>query len=154
MPTTLVPSINPTVAAIRQFADLRIRAYELLIEASKVPGLPLLYVKQAEAAAGIAGIALHRVHGQATRDDALALIADLEVIARKVDPLIAAIGDVAFEEFRVNDRQFQDVLANALHDTAIDELSTAAQRAEADAEEDRGDARHPGSHRAAMAREA
>lgn len=155
MSTTLVPSISPTVAAIREASALRLRAYELLIEASKVAGLPALHRCQAEAAAGIAGITLHRIHGQANADDALALNADLEVIARKVDPLIAEIGAVACSEFHgIDDRAFADVLATAIGDGAASELNAASERAAEDQAEADHDARRPGSYRAAMAREA
>jgi len=112
-------------ASLARFHDLRVQASALLLEASRLPALPVLYVAQAEAAAGIAGIKLHRVHGQAGAEDALALRDDVEVLIRKVDPLIAAVGAEAVENFSLDPDLFAGRIENALDD-ATAALSEAA----------------------------
>ena len=124
MPDRPYPATT-TGASLARFHDLRVQASALLVEASRLPALPLLYVSQAEAAAGIAGIELHRVHGQGGAEDALALRDDVEVLIRKVDPLIAAVGAEAVENFRLDPDLFAGRLENALDD-ATAALSEAA----------------------------
>lgn len=149
---------SPTKAApspLVRFNELRLQACQLLMEAARLPSLPALHVAQAEASAAIAGIRLHRIHGQGGSDDALAIRADLEVIARKLDPLIAAIGDVAMEEFHnVDPANFTNVVSNSLSDNAIPHLAALAERIAEERAEELHDARHPGSHAAGYAREA
>lgn len=148
-------SANPAASSLVRFNELRLAAYELLLLASRLPSLPALQARQAEASAGLAGIRLHRVYGQGTADDALAIRGDIETIARKVDPLIAAIGDAAAEEFHnIDQSQFGDALTNAIGDGAGPQLTAASERAADDRDDAEFDARHPGTHRAAMAREA
>lgn len=154
MSITALPA-KPAPSPLVRFDELRLQAAALLLEASRLPGLAVVHTLQAEASAGIAGIKLHRIHGQGDSDDALALRADLEVIACKVDPLIAEYGRIAASEFhRVDQKQFEDVLANAIADGAAPELSAASERAAEDRVEADNDTRRPGTHRARMAREA
>lgn len=141
-------------ASLARFHELRLQAATLLNEAARLPLLPDLHLRQAEASAAIAGIRFHRVHGHATGDDALAVRDDLEAIARRVDPLIAAIGDIAMEEFGADRSNFADVLFNALSDNAGPHLSVLADKIAEDNDEALNDARHPGSHSAALRQEA
>lgn len=155
-PSAAVLGQASTAGTLATFTNLRLQAHAVLVEASQLPGLSRLQRAQAEAAAGLAGVKLHRIHGQATADDAHALIADLEAIARHVDRLIAEIGSIAAEEFNaaVDEKNFADVLANALSDNATAHLSMIADRTAEDQAEAAHDARHPGTHRAALTREA
>lgn len=131
-----------------RFNELRLAAHHLLSQAAQLPGLGDVQRTQADAGAALAGLDLHHIHGQAGSDDAIAMRSDLEALARKIDPLIAAIGAEAGGEFyNVDQSQFRDVLTNAIHDGAGDELGRIARRAADDAEADAFDARNPGTRR-------
>jgi hypothetical protein len=94
----LAPAQPAHAASLLKFVQLRCQAEALLREASRLPNLPAHYDKQAEAAANLAGVTLHRVRGAPRSDDAKHLATDLLFLARRVvDPLIAAIGDHAVD---------------------------------------------------------
>jgi len=91
-----------------------------------------VHVKKAEAAAALAGAMFHTIIGQADAVDMNRLHDDLELIARRIDPLIAAIG----EEARKNtpgapsgefDDCFKDVITNAIEGNATFLLSQCAE---------------------------
>lgn len=155
MTVTPITAAQPAASTLARFNELRLQATALLLEASRLPSLPALHRLQAEASGGLAGMTLHRIHGQAGVDDADALRADLEIIARKVDPLIAEVGAITASEFNKIDRtQFTDVLANAIADGPVPELTLASERAAQDRAEGQYDRRNSGSHRARLAQEA
>jgi hypothetical protein len=116
------------LSAIVRFMAMRVAAESTLRAAAALAGIPNHYRVQAECAANLAGMRLHRIYGQATPDDAIALRDDLEAIARKiVDPLIAVIGDEAAQNFNGIDlKLFTDQLIGALDGNATTVLSQAA----------------------------
>lgn len=123
----------PTAAAIIRYVDLRLKAYELLQQAAKLPGLPAVCKAQASAAAGLAGITFHRITIYPDAADANAVRTDLLAIARIVDPLIEAIGDQLAANFNGIDLQlFKDQVLGALEGNAThacDEAADAAREA-------------------------
>lgn len=151
MPINSIPTAEPAPSPLMRFAELRLAAHALLQAAARVEGLGPMQRAQAEAGAALSGLDLHRIHGHATAADARSLRQDLDVLARKIDPLIAAIGDVAASEFHgVGRGQFKDVLADAIHDRAGDELDRIASKAEEDAAEVAYDYANPGTFRAGL----
>jgi hypothetical protein len=115
------------LAAIAKFTHLRVQANILLLEAARVERLPDLLRAQALASAGIAGHRFHRVYGEATADDAGALIDDLKAVWAMVDPLVEAVGQEAAGAFSgVDTALFHDQLRGALEGNATHAIESAA----------------------------
>src|SRR3954465_11753745 len=89
------PSSETQSATLARFVAARLEAYRIMREAGTLEGLPALCRAQADATAGLSGPKPHRIVGEADAADFLALRDDIEAIASKVDPLIAAIGSEA-----------------------------------------------------------
>lgn len=121
--------------ALDRFNEHCFRAARLLDQAAVIAtngGLADVHVMKARAAAAIAGIMFHHIVGQADAVDMNRLRDDLELVARKVDPLIAAIGD----EARCNtpgadkgdfDDCFKNVVTNAIEGNGAFLLSQCAE---------------------------
>jgi hypothetical protein len=135
------PAASPREAAL-SFDRLRLRAHSEANKAALVPGVTEVERAQARAVAGLAGLYLHRIVGDAEPADARALIKDLEAICRHVDALIEAIGEEARRHSRAIDiTVFRDQLSRALEGNATYELESAAERMEEEAREIEDDAR-------------
>lgn len=125
---------HPTTKTLTQasvlirFLAMRVAAETTLRAASQLAGIPDHYRVQAECAAKLAGMRMHRIYGQPQPEDAIALRDDLEAIARKiVDPLIAVIGTEAAQHFNgIDQKLFTDQLLGALDGNATSALSAAA----------------------------
>jgi hypothetical protein len=127
--------------ALARFVAARLEAYRIMREAGTLEGLPALCQVQADAIAGLSGLKLHRIVGEADAADFFALRDDIEAIAAQVDPLIAAIGSQAAGASRAIERDlFEAQLSGALDGNATFNLDEAAARVS----EDRA-AFHPGS---------
>lgn len=115
--------------SMTRFHALRRQAHDLLVIAAH-EDMPEHYRVQAQAAAGVTGLVLHRVPGEPREDDALAIIDDLRAIARAIDQLIEAIGHEANAQFgRIDLEAFNNQLWSALRDNgAIFELDSALER--------------------------
>jgi len=82
------------------------------------------------AIARLAGFRPTRIVGEPDMDDAHGLIDDLDIICGIVDPIIAAIGDYAAENFYGVDRElFRDQLRGALDGNATFDIESAARTA-------------------------
>jgi hypothetical protein len=92
------------------------------------------------AIARLAGFRPTRIVGEPDTNDALGLVDDLDTICAIVDPIIAAIGDYAAENFHGIDRAlFRDQLRAALDGNATFDIEAAGRtamvsRADAEAE--------------------
>lgn len=137
-----------------EFTTLRLRAAKLLDAAAQLAtlnGLSDIEIRQVQAAAGLAGVTFHKIsiHG-ADPTDYQSVEDDLRHIARKVEPLIEAIGGQAADNsvHGLERAEFKDVVTNGL-ENAISDLRHAADRAAEDAEPERSDfAEHSTMHRA------
>lgn len=114
--------------SLARFHDLRLRAMDLLVEASRLPALPALAVLQAETSAALSGAQFHRIVGEAEAADFHKLRDDCTVIARRVDQWIAGIGAHAAENSTdvIQRDLFTDQLLNALEGDAFFNLNDAA----------------------------
>jgi hypothetical protein len=82
-----------------------------------------------QAAAKLLGIQWHTIYGEARPGDANALIKDLEVIYRIIDPLVLAVGDYASSNFNgVDLTLFEGQLEGALEGRATWTLTDAGER--------------------------
>jgi hypothetical protein len=101
-----------------------------------------LDLARAECAHKLLALRLTCIVGAADASDARALIDDIEAICAAVDPLIAAIGDYAAENFHGIDlKLFRDQLRGALEGNATYELECAAERLAEEAAEIAADPR-------------
>lgn len=116
-------------AALLKFVHLRLHAAELMAEAAKLPGIPALYRQQALSAAYLCGTNMHTVRGQASELDATQLARELLDLSRRcVDPLVAAIGDEAAENFHnVDPALFKDQLLGAVEGNATEVIEAAGR---------------------------
>jgi hypothetical protein len=82
-----------------------------------------------QAAAKLLGIQWHTIRGEARPDDAVALVRDLEMLCRIVDPIVAAFGEYAQSEFGGIDLTlFTDQLDKALQGNATYEIESAGEQ--------------------------
>ena len=117
---------NPTLA---RFVAARLEAHRIMRDAGRLEGLPALCRAQADALAGLAGLKLHRIIGEPDEADFLALRDDLEAIAAKVDPLVAAIGsEAASASHAIETPLFEAQLSGAIDGNAAFNLGEAAAR--------------------------
>ena len=78
----------------------------------------------------LAGFRPTRIVGEPDMNDALALVDDLDTLCAIVDPIIAAIGDYAAENFHGIDRTlFRDQLRGALDGNATFDIEAAGRTA-------------------------
>src|SRR5688500_14748273 len=132
------PAIDIRNSTLARFMAARLEAHRIMLEAGKLEGLPSLCRAQADAVAGLAGLKPHRIGGEADAADFFALRDDVEAIASKVDPLIAAIGsEAAGASHAIEASLFEGQLSGALDGNATFNLGEAA----AQLREDRLDAR-------------
>ncbi len=125
--------IRGPAATLARFVAARLEAHRIMQAAGKLEGLPALCRAQADAVAGLAGLKLHRIIGEADEADFLALRDDVEAIAAKVDPLIAAIGsEAAGASHAIEAELFEAQLSGALDGNATFNLSEAATRVRED----------------------
>lgn len=83
--------------------------------------------------AKLAGLQLTRIVGEADANDATCLADDLRDAAKIIDAFVAEIGSYAASNFNgINEKQFRDVLTDAVEGFAIFELETAGERRTAD----------------------
>ena len=132
------PATDARTLPLARFAAARLEAHRIMLEAGKLEGLPALCRAQADAIAGLTGLKLHRIIGEADEADFLALRDDVEAIARKVDPLIGAIGaEAAGASHAIEAELFEGQLSGALDGNATHNLGEAAARLREDRFESR-----------------
>lgn len=120
-------------AAIDRFVRARLECNRIMKDAARIEGLPEVFAAQGETIAALAGLKLYRIYGQPGAADFLALRDDLEEVARKVDPLIEAIGrEAKGADQKIDLDHFQGQLTAALDGNATSVLDDAAERVEAD----------------------
>ena len=109
----------------RRFTELRLEASKLLSEAEKVAiGLSDIELQQVRAAGKLAGVDFYSIIGPAGPEDFQRLRADLEHVARSVDPLILAIGeDARSNSTAMSDLEFKDCFGSRI-EKAIDGNAT------------------------------
>jgi len=119
--------VQNSAATLARFTAARLEAHRIMRDAGRLEGLPALCRAQAEAIAGLSGLKLHRIIGEADEADFLALRDDLEAIAAKVDPLVAAIGsEAASASHAIEAGLFEAQLSGALDGNAAFNLGEAA----------------------------
>lgn len=134
------PDVNGPEAALARFVAARLEAHRIMQAAGRLEGLPALCRAQADAVAGLAGLKLHRIIGEADEADFLALRDDVEAIAAKVDPLIAAIGsEAAGASHAIEAALFEAQLSGALDGNATFNLGEAAALVREDRLDSRAD---------------
>lgn len=123
--------------AEREFYRLCIEACRALDKAAQIAilnGMSDVDVAKATAAAGLAGVGFHKIsrHGADARDYEL-IQQDLAHIARKVEPLIEAIGSMAQQNTHgaFDESGFKEVIQTGM-ENAVSELRWAAGRSEED----------------------
>ncbi|MGE3150454.1 MAG: hypothetical protein AB7K04_15465 [Pseudorhodoplanes sp.] len=131
-PPVVAPPLPADPGALRReasarFTQARLEVFQAMTEAGKLPALSPLERAQAAAVAGLAGLRLHRIVGTADRADLLALRDDLEAVAQRVDPLVAAFGrEAAANAQGIDQALFADPLLDALDGNALFVLAQAA----------------------------
>jgi len=100
--------------------------------AAPPPARPTHPVQRAinAAIARLAGFRPTRIVGEPDMNDAHGLVDDLDALCAIVDPIVAAIGDYAAENFHGIDRAlFRDQLRGALDGNATFDIESAARSA-------------------------
>ena len=118
-----------------KFDDLRIAGHLLLGEAALQPNVHDVRRAFVRAAVALSGLDPTVVRGLADADDLRAMMKDLELVAKVIDPVIEAIGRQAKEHAQIDLDLFREQLARALEGCALFELESAAEDYEADERE-------------------